>query len=90
MALNLKNPDVERMVDELAGLTGESKTETVRRALFERRDRLTCRITRNSRREKLLRLLEREIWPLVPAFELGKRLTREEEDAILGYGSHGV
>jgi antitoxin VapB len=90
VALNLKNPEVERLATEVSRITGESKTEVIRRALVERRDRLAYRITRNDRREKLLRVLEREVWPLVPASELGRRLTRDEEDAILGYGPHGA
>ena len=40
MALNLKNAEVERLAAEVAGLTGESKTEAIRRALLERRRRL--------------------------------------------------
>src|SRR4029453_11787484 len=40
MALNLKNAEVERLAAEVARLTGESKTEAIRRALEERRQRL--------------------------------------------------
>ena len=40
MALNLKNAAVERLAAEVARLTGESKTEAIRRALDERRRRL--------------------------------------------------
>ncbi len=43
-----------------------------------------------SRRAAALRFLEHEVWPLVPADQLGRRLTRAEEDAILGYGPEGV
>ena len=39
--------------------------------------------------EELRRFLEREVWPLVPADERGRRLTQDEEDAILGYGPEG-
>ena len=35
MALNLKNAAVERLAAEVARLTGESKTEAIRRALAE-------------------------------------------------------
>lgn len=35
MALNLRYSDVERLAAEVAGLTGESKTEAIRRALEE-------------------------------------------------------
>ena len=33
MSLNIKNPDVERLLDELVQLTGETKTEAIRKAL---------------------------------------------------------
>ncbi|MGH9129059.1 MAG: type II toxin-antitoxin system VapB family antitoxin [Acidimicrobiales bacterium] len=32
MAVNLKNPEVERLAEEVARMTGETKTEAVRRA----------------------------------------------------------
>jgi len=40
MALNLKNFEVENLASELARRTGETKTEAIRVALLERRDRL--------------------------------------------------
>lgn len=89
MALNIKNLEVERLATELARLTGESKTEAIRRALDERRRRLQGRSI-DQRRERVLRLLEKKIWPTLPAGERGRRLTRAEEDEILGYGPGGV
>jgi antitoxin VapB len=89
MALNLKNADVERLAAEVARLTGESKTEAIRRALEERRRRLKG-ATPSDRRERVLRLLRKKVWPAVPKAELGRRLSRQEEDAILGYGPDGV
>ena len=41
MPLNIKNSEVERLAAEVARLTGESKTEAIRRALDERRRRLS-------------------------------------------------
>jgi len=38
----------------------------------------------------MLRYLEREVWPAVPKKVLGRRLTRREEDRVLGYGPEGV
>ena len=89
MALNLKNSDVERLAAEVARLTGESKTEAIRKALEERRRRLKGPAVAQ-RRERLLRLLRDHIWPSIPKRELGRRLTQAEEDAILGYGQDGV
>jgi len=37
VALNIKNDEVERLAADVARLTGESKTEAIRRALEERR-----------------------------------------------------
>ena len=90
MALNIKNAEVERLADEVARLAGESKTEAVRRALSERKQRLAHRIDPDDREGRIRRFLEREVWPLVPADELGRRLTTAEEDAVLGFGPDGA
>ena len=37
MALNIKNPEAEQLASEVAALTGETKTEAIRVALFERK-----------------------------------------------------
>jgi antitoxin VapB len=34
--------------------------------------------------------MAREVWPHMPPDQLGKTLTREEEDEILGFGPDGV
>jgi len=90
LPLNIKNPGVEKLVAEIASLTGESKTEAVRRALEERRARLALRVASEDRGARLRRFLEDEVWPLVPDRERGRRLSREEEEEILGYGREGV
>lgn len=90
MALNIKNPEVEALAAEVAEMTGESKTEAVRRALAERKARLAFQTVRRDRRERVRRLLEREIWPRIPEAMRGKRPTRGEEDEILGYGPEGT
>lgn len=90
MGLNLKNQEVERLVAEVAALVGETKTEAIRRAFEERKQRLSFQVTNRDRKTRLERLLETEIWPLIPENLLGKRLTRKEQDRILGYGRDGV
>ena len=90
MALNIKNREVERLAAEISRMTGESKTEAIRRALEERRGRLALRVPHQDRRSAVLRFLERVVWPAVPRRYLGRRLTRKQEDAILGYGSSGA
>ena len=79
----------ERLAAEVALLTGESKTEAIRRALDERRRRLR-RLPADQRRSRVLRFLERNVWPTVPKSQIGRRLSRAEEDDILGYGPGGV
>ena len=90
MALNIKNSAVERLAAEVARLCGESKTEAVRRALEERKARLAYRVVDADPVSRLRRFLETEVWPTVPAEELGRRRSREEEEQILGYGEAGV
>ena len=46
--------------------------------------------TAADRGARLRRLLEQEVWPLVPEAQRGRPLTRAEEDAILGYGPAGT
>jgi antitoxin VapB len=36
VALNIRNPEAERLAAEIASLTGETKTEAVKRALQDR------------------------------------------------------
>lgn len=72
MGLNIKNPDVERLAAVVAEITGETKTEAIRRALEERRARLVVRVADGGR--DIRRFLEREVWPLVPDDVRGKRL----------------
>ena len=89
MELNIKSPEVERLAGEVASLTHETKTEAIRRALLERRARLQAHTGKSPGRPSLLKHLGRSVWPLMPPAELGRVLSREEEDRILGYGSHG-
>jgi antitoxin VapB len=90
MALNIKSADVELLAEEIAGMTGESKTQAVRQALRERRERLAFRVVPEERRAYLLRFLDREIWSKIPAEELGRERDRTYEEQILGYGPDGV
>jgi antitoxin VapB len=90
MALNIKDPETERLAAEVAAITGESKTRAVKVALQERKQRLAVRVVRRDRVEELRRFLAQEVWPQVPRRVLGKRVTRREREAILGYGPEGV
>jgi antitoxin VapB len=90
MALNIKNPRVERLATEVASLARESKTEAIGRALEERQARLSSHVVRRDRRAAFLAFLRREVWPTVPRKHRGRRLSKKEEDVILGYGPEGV
>lgn len=88
MALNIKNSDVEALATEVGRLAGETKTEAIRRALEERKARLLTAAS-VGRGERLRHFLEHEVWPTLPT-RRRRRMTRAEEDAILGFGPDGV
>jgi len=89
MALNIKNTSVERLAGEVARLTGESKTEAIRKALEDRKRRLKGAPAAD-RRDAVVAFLKKRVWPNVPKDQVGRALTKTEEDAILGYGPEGV
>jgi antitoxin VapB len=90
MALNIKDPETERLAAEVAALTGESKTGAIRTALRERRQRLALERTSGDRERLWRQILEDEVWPSIPRELLGEAPSREEQDELLGYGPHGV
>ena len=87
MALTIEDAEVERLAAEVAQLAHESETEAIRRALEDRKMRLEERV--KAKRESLLAYFEREVWPHVPPEVLGKPVTREEVEDILGFGPDG-
>ena len=90
MALNIKNGKVERLAAEVARMTGETKTEAIRRALEDRKNRLASKASpTRDRASKIMDYLEREVWPKIPADVLGKRMTKREREEILGIGPDG-
>lgn len=90
MALNIKLPETERLATEVAQLTGESKTGAVRAALRERKTRLLIAQGGGGRGQRMLAVLEGQVWPDLPAGVRGSTITREQEDEILGFGADGV
>lgn len=91
MALNIKDKEAEELAAEVASLAGENKTAAVRQALRERRDRLRLESgTREPPTSDLLRFLETEIWPQIPAELLDREpMTKAEREEILGIGPEG-
>lgn len=88
MALNIKDPDTEQLAAKVAALAGETKTRAINIALHERLDRLTA--AGQARTERLHRFLTDEAWPQIPETVLGTGLSKEQREAILGYGPEGV
>jgi len=90
MAINIRDAKVERLADELADMTGESRTATILHALGERREKIVRTPARKPHLASVLAFLEKEIWPNIPKNLVGRRLTKSERERILGYGKHGV
>lgn len=90
MALTLKNQQVEDLAAEVAELAGESKTEAVRRALLERRDRIRLARGGVPRSRNLQRFLETHVWPVIPADVKGREVTKDEIEEFLGLGPEGA
>jgi antitoxin VapB len=82
MALNIRNPEAERLAEAVARLAGETKTEAVTRAL---RDRLT-RLRRERRGRRLADELD-EIARHCAGLPVKDTRTADE---ILGYDEHGA
>ena len=82
MALNIRNRNTEQLAAALAALTGETKTEAVRRALEERLAR-----TRRTRGQK--RLVD-EINEIADHCSSLPVLDARSADEILGYDEIGL
>jgi len=89
MALNIKNAEVERLAAEVARLTHESKTEAIRVALEERAARVKAYRGKLSREQRIDAALDR-FRELFPKGDFGRRIAKEEEEKILGFGPQGV
>ena len=81
MALNIKDPEVDRLADELAARMGHNnKTRAIRDAL---RAQLALTEARDGDRvTHLLDIMRTEIWPLLPDHT---PITKQDREQILGY-----
>lgn len=80
MALNIKDPEVDRLADELAARMGHhNKTQAIRDALRAQLSLLEAQY--GDRVTHLLDVMRTEIWPLLPA---QAPITRVEREQILG------
>jgi len=82
MALNIRNPEAEHLAQTVAELTGETKTEAVRRALQDRLERL--------RRERTRRPLADELDEIARRCAALPVLDDRPANEILGYDEHGL
>jgi antitoxin VapB len=82
MALNLRNPQAEKLASELARQTGETKTEAVIKALQDRLDRV--------RRERAKRPLIEELEEIALHCASLPVLDSRPADEILGYDEQGL
>jgi antitoxin VapB len=89
VALNIKDPETERLAAELAALTGQTKTGAIRYALRQVLQ-AQSRPSVTQREEHLTRFLEEEIWPLIPPDQLGEPVSKAEREEILGFGRDGA
>ncbi len=82
MALNIRNPETERLAETLARLTGESKTQAVTQALRDRLERV--------RRRRSGRRLADELDEIAKHCGSLPVLDDRAADEILGYDAHGL
>lgn len=82
MALNIKDPETDRLARELAAETGESITVAARRALEERLQRVRARASASGADDRLGEIIAR-----------GRRramLDSRSAEEILGYDETGL
>lgn len=79
MALHIEDPEIVAEVEAQSKALGIAPEEVVRRALVEHRTRIEAKVAR------VTRYLEESVWPRIPPDQLGRRLTKEEEEEHLGY-----
>lgn len=82
MALNIKDPETDRLARELAAATGESITVAAKRALEERLQRVRGRASAAQLAETLGDIIERG--------RARSILDDRTNEAILGYDENGL
>ena len=82
MALNIRNPETERLAETLARLTGETKTQAVTQALRDRLERV--------RRRRSGRRLADELDEIAKHCGSLPVLDDRAADEILGYDARGL
>lgn len=80
MALQIDDPQLVKEILAESERGKISPEEVVRRALAESRKQA------KERYEAITKYLEDKVWSHIPPEQLGKRLSKQEEEALLGYG----
>ncbi len=82
MALNIRNPETEKLAETLAKLTGETKTQAVTKALRDRLERVRRRLSGRRLADELDEIaLHSASLPILDA---------RDADEILGYDESGL
>ena len=87
MSLVIDDPEIERLVAEIAAATCVSEMEALRRTLRERIDSLPTQSV-EKRVRQIIERMDRDLLPLIPQ-EQRNPLSPTEQDEILGYGPDG-
>lgn len=82
MALNIKDPEADRLVRELVAVTGESITDAARTAFAERLQRVRARTVPAADRGRVRDIIERG--------RARRVIDARSDDEILGYDENGV
>ncbi len=82
MALNIRNPETERLAETVAKLTGETKTQAVTKASRDRLERI--------RRRRSGRHLADELDEIALHCASLPILDTRDAEEILGYDEHGL
>ncbi|MEX0851806.1 MAG: type II toxin-antitoxin system VapB family antitoxin [Bauldia sp.] len=77
MGINIKNPEAERLIRELAELTGEGNTEAVTNAVREKIERLHVETTAEARYKAMTEIANRTA-PLLKDFNMDEALYGED------------
>ena len=91
MDFHIEDTETEKLAAEVAEMTGGTKTEAVREALREKKERLAMRSEDQAeRRQGLREYLKTEVWPYIPGELLDRKpRSKEEIEEILGFGPEG-
>jgi len=79
MGLNIKNSEVEQLAAEVAKLMGTTKTEAIRRVLYEKSIELG--VPQRKTDHSAFHAFLEDLWQKYPSIK-GKKFTKQDYDAI--------